>query len=174
MRREGVRAKYQRLCRHALYAGGCRTSKPSLSREQPRRTRACRSRFPRPQHNRTAGTVAACCATAACWVAALAYFDEIMEAGVEVWRYNEGFIHQKAVLVDELISSIGTTNLDNRSCRLNFEATLVVFDKKVAAQSEAMFEADFARSFRLDRTLDQREFSERNGAPLSRLFSPLL
>jgi cardiolipin synthase len=108
------------------------------------------------------------------WLAALAYFDEIMEAGVEVWRYNEGFMHQKVVLVDDQISSIGTTNLDNRSCRLNFEATLVAFDKQVAAQTEAMFEADFARSFKLDQTLDQRKFSERHGAPLARMLSPLL
>jgi len=108
------------------------------------------------------------------WLAALAYFDEIMEAGVEVWRYNQGFMHQKVVLVVDQISSIGTTNLDNRSCRLNFEATLVAFDKQVAAQTEAMFEADFARSFKLDQTLDQRKFSERHGAPLARMLSPLL
>ncbi len=108
------------------------------------------------------------------WLAALAYFDEIMEAGVEVWRYNEGFMHQKVVLVDDLISSIGTTNLDNRSCRLNFEATVVVFDQAMAARTEAMLEADFSRSFQLAQTLGQRKFSERHGAPLARLFSPLL
>jgi cardiolipin synthase len=108
------------------------------------------------------------------WLAALAYFDEIMEAGVEVWRYNEGFMHQKVVLVDDLISSIGTTNLDNRSCRLNFEETVVVFDQAMAARTEAMFEADFSRSFQLAQTLGQRKFSQRHGAPLARLLSPLL
>jgi len=108
------------------------------------------------------------------WLAALAYFDEIMEAGVEVWRYNEGFMHQKVVLVDDKVSSIGTTNLDNRSCRLNFEETAIVFDKETAAQTAAMLEADFARSFRLMQKLRDRSFRERNGAPLARLFSPLL
>lgn len=108
------------------------------------------------------------------WHAALAYFDEIMEVGVEVWRYNEGFMHQKVVLVDDLISSVGTTNLDNRSCRLNFEETVVVFDEKTAAETAAMFEADFKRSFRLTQTLSQRNFKQRHGAPLARLFSPLL
>ena len=33
------------------------------------------------------------------WLAAFAYFDELMEAGVEIWRYREGFLHQKAFLV---------------------------------------------------------------------------
>jgi cardiolipin synthase len=108
------------------------------------------------------------------WLAALAYFDEIMEAGVEVWRYNEGFMHQKVVLVDGRISSIGTTNLDNRSCRLNFEETAIVFCKETAAETAAMLEADFARSFRLVQTLKERNFRQRNGAPLARLFSPLL
>ncbi|MGA9409192.1 MAG: phospholipase D-like domain-containing protein, partial [Roseobacter sp.] len=108
------------------------------------------------------------------WLAALAYFDEIMDAGVEVWRYNEGFMHQKVVLADDKMSSIGTTNLDNRSCRLNFEETAIVFDKETAAQTAAMFEADFARSFRLTQKLNERNFRERNGAPLARLLSPLL
>jgi cardiolipin synthase len=108
------------------------------------------------------------------WLAALAYFDEIMAAGVQVWRYKEGFMHQKVVLVDDRISSIGTTNLDNRSCRLNFEETAVVFDAGTAAQTAEMFEADFARSFRLTQTLADRKFSERHGAPVARLFSPLL
>ncbi|WP_425043595.1 cardiolipin synthase [Primorskyibacter sp. S87] len=108
------------------------------------------------------------------WLAALAYFDEIIAAGVEVWRYNEGFMHQKVVLVDDKISSVGTTNLDNRSCRLNFEETAIIFDKETADQTAAMFEADFARSFRLSQKLSERKFSERHGAPIARLFSPLL
>ena len=108
------------------------------------------------------------------WLAALAYFDEIMEAGVEVWRYDEGFMHQKVVLVDDRISSVGTTNLDNRSCRLNFEETAVVFGQETAAEVAEMFEADFARSFRLTERLEDRRLGQRHGAPLARLFSPLL
>lgn len=108
------------------------------------------------------------------WLAALAYFDEIMEAGVQVWRYNEGFMHQKVALVDDKITSVGTINLDNRSCRLNFEATAVFFDKDCAQDLEHMFEADFARSFRLTQKLADRGFRERHGAPIARLFSPLL
>ncbi|MEP2715132.1 cardiolipin synthase [Pseudophaeobacter sp.] len=108
------------------------------------------------------------------WLAALAYLDEVMEVGVEIWRYNQGFMHQKVVLVDDSITSVGTTNLDNRSCRLNFEETVVVFDKDLADETAAMLEADFDRSFRLTQSLSQRGFRQRQGAPIARLFSPLL
>ena len=108
------------------------------------------------------------------WLAALAYFDEVMEAGVQIWRYNDGFMHQKVVLVDETAVSIGTTNLDNRSCRLNFEATAVVFGEEPAEKVAEMLKADFARSFLLTTSLDERPMQIRYGAPVARLFSPLL
>ncbi|MEM1429129.1 MAG: cardiolipin synthase [Pseudomonadota bacterium] len=108
------------------------------------------------------------------WLAALAYFDEVMEAGVEIWRYTEGFMHQKVILVDDRIVSVGTTNLDNRSCRLNFEETAIVFDPSSAAEAERMLTADFERSYRLSQTLSERSWTQRAAAPVARLFSPLL
>lgn len=108
------------------------------------------------------------------WLAAFAYFDELRNAGVEIWLYDQGFMHQKVVLVDDLIASIGTINLDNRSCRLNFEATAIVFDKEVAKQTEAMFERDFASSEILTQSLADQPLHVRLGAPFARLFSPLL
>ena len=108
------------------------------------------------------------------WLAAFAYFDEIRAAGVEVWRYDSGFMHQKVVLVDDDLAAIGTTNMDNRSFRLNFEAMAVFFDGRAAAATEAMLEADFARSFRLDKTLFEQPAKVRYGAPIARLFSPVL
>ncbi|MBE1283662.1 MAG: cardiolipin synthase [Rhodobacteraceae bacterium] len=108
------------------------------------------------------------------WLAAFAYFDEVRTAGVEIWRYTEGFMHQKVVLVDDDFAAIGTTNLDNRSFRLNFEAMAAFFDKRAAAQTETMLEADFARSYRLDAWLADQPRHVRYGSPVARLFSPLL
>lgn len=108
------------------------------------------------------------------WLAAFAYFDEVTEAGVEIWRYQPGFMHQKVVLVDDRIAAIGTTNMDNRSFRLNFETSAVMFDSRVAAEVEAMLRHDFEKAERLTRKLqDQRAFI-RLGAPVARLFAPLL
>lgn len=108
------------------------------------------------------------------WLAAFAYFDEVVDSGVEIWRYGEGFMHQKAVLVDDDLVAVGTTNLDNRSFRLNFEAMVLVFDRRAARAAAGMLEADFVRSTRLRRRLSAQPMAIRIGAPIARLFSPLL
>ena len=108
------------------------------------------------------------------WLAAFAYFDEIREAGVQVWRYTAGFMHQKVLLVDDAFASIGTFNLDNRSCRLNFEVTGLFFAPDAVARTAAMLEADFARCFLLKTPLAGQTRMRRIGAPIARLFAPLL
>lgn len=108
------------------------------------------------------------------WLAAFAYFDEIRAVGVKVYRYKEGFMHQKIVLVDDSLAGIGTSNLDNRSFRLNFEAMAVMFDPRAAADTEAVLRADFERSTVLDKELKDQSLAIRIGAPISRIFSPLL
>lgn len=108
------------------------------------------------------------------WLAAHAYFDEVRETGVEVWRYTEGFMHQKVILVDDDFAAVGTTNMDNRSFRLNFEAMAVFFDEDFATRTEDMLRLDFARAYRVEKDLYQQPFGIRVGAPVARLFSPLL
>jgi cardiolipin synthase len=108
------------------------------------------------------------------WLAAHAYFDEVRAAGVELWRYTEGFMHQKVILVDDDFAAVGTTNMDNRSFRLNFEAMAVLFDRALAAQVEEMLKQDFARAYCLKKTLSEQPLAIRIGAPVARLFSPLL
>lgn len=108
------------------------------------------------------------------WLAAFAYFDELREAGVEIWFFDDGFMHQKVILVDDRISSIGTINLDNRSCRLNFEATVVIFDEAAAKATADMLQTDFAVSKLIEKSLSDQPRYIRYGAPLARLFSPLL
>jgi cardiolipin synthase len=83
-------------------------------------------------------------------------------------------MHQKAVLVDDSIFAVGTTNLDNRSFRLNFESMAVFFDRRAAEEGERMLEADFAQAVRLDKPLAAHPWAIRIGAPVARLFSPLL
>jgi cardiolipin synthase len=108
------------------------------------------------------------------WLAAFAYFDEMRDAGVEIWRYQEGFMHQKAVLVDDAIAAVGTANLDNRSFRLNFEAMAVVFDTAFAEEVETMLRADFARASRLEARLREQPLPRRVGAVGARLLAPIL
>ncbi len=108
------------------------------------------------------------------WLAAFAYVDEVRAAGVEVWRYAAGFMHQKVLLIDTGIASVGSVNLDNRSCRLNFEATLLVADPAFAADVARMLTTDFALAARATVGLSRRPWPIRALAPLARLVAPVL
>src|SRR3546814_9393752 len=71
-------------------------------------------------------------------LASYGYYAMAERAGIEIYRYQPGFLHQKVLLVDDDIVSIGTANLDNRSFRLNFELSIVVADRPFSAAVEAM------------------------------------
>lgn len=74
------------------------------------------------------------------------YLPDMEKAGVKVYRYQPGFLHQKVMLVDDGYAAIGSTNFDNRSFRLNFEIMLLVADGKFADKVEAMLSRDIKNS----------------------------
>lgn len=78
--------------------------------------------------------------------AAYAFLGPLLDAGVRVFRYHDGFLHCKTILVDDDAAAVGTVNLDNRSFRLNFEVTVWVADRGFAAQMAAKYDHDFAGS----------------------------
>ncbi len=108
------------------------------------------------------------------WLAAFAFMDEMPGSGVRFYRYRQGFMHQKAILVDDMMAAVGSHNLDSRSCRLNFEASALVFDTAFAAQVAAMLEQDFSQSEIYDRPLAEAPLGIRLAAPVARLFAPIL
>ena len=75
------------------------------------------------------------------------FLPELEKSGVQTWRYNAGFLHEKALMMDDSCG-IGTANFDNRSFRLNFEITMLFAEPSIVGAVEKMFEADFARSTR--------------------------
>ncbi|TVP73048.1 MAG: cardiolipin synthase B [Rhodobacteraceae bacterium] len=70
----------------------------------------------------------------------------LLEAGVRIHEYQPTFMHAKLLIVDESFASIGSTNFDERSFRLNDEANLNVFDAEFAAAKIAIFAQDLAQS----------------------------
>ncbi|WP_299497172.1 cardiolipin synthase [uncultured Shewanella sp.] len=56
--------------------------------------------------------------------ASRSFFTELLQAGVKLYRFQQGLLHTKSVVIDETLSLIGTVNLDMRSLWLNFEVTL--------------------------------------------------
>ena len=73
----------------------------------------------------------------------------LLAAGAEIYEYQPTMYHCKVMIVDKLLVSVGSTNFDNRSFRLNDEANLNLFDADFAARQTEVFEQDLARSRRV-------------------------
>ncbi|MDP1954060.1 MAG: phospholipase D-like domain-containing protein [Polaromonas sp.] len=73
----------------------------------------------------------------------------LLQAGAEIYEYQPSMYHVKAMVVDKLLVSVGSTNFDNRSFRLNDEANLNVFDTTFAERQTQVFEDDLKRSRRV-------------------------
>ncbi|MBD3871452.1 MAG: cardiolipin synthase [Acidobacteria bacterium] len=109
------------------------------------------------------------------YLAAYSYFSEAGSTGVKFYRYTEGFLHEKVMLIDQNTAAVGTANFDNRSFRLNFEITAFVADGDFAAEVEQMFLDDFATS----REMQSSDFADRSfwfklAVSLARLTAPIL
>ena len=99
----------------------------------------------------------------------------LLEAGANVYIYDNGFIHAKMIVVDDLAASIGTANIDVRSFQLNFEVNAFIYDSQTAKRLVHIFEQDIKKSRRL--TYDQylqRPLIIRFKESISRLLSPIL
>jgi cardiolipin synthase len=103
------------------------------------------------------------------------YAHDLIRAGVRIFRYGPGFLHQKVVLIDDVAAAIGSANLDNRSFRLNFEIMVLTIDHTFAAEVHTMLERDFSEAWEVDRN-EYRNASalRRIVMHVARLFSPIL
>ena len=120
------------------------------------------------------------------YLCAFSFYEELAKVGIQLYRYREGFMHQKVILCDRAIAGIGTVNLDNRSFYLNFEAMSFVINRPFARgledsgepfirSVERMLERDIAVS----RLVDFEEYKKkpiwfRLGARIMRLLAPIL
>jgi cardiolipin synthase len=78
--------------------------------------------------------------------ASRARWGPLLKAGVEIHEYQPTMFHCKCMIVDNLWTSIGSANFDNRSFRLNDEANLNIYDKNFAAEQTQAFENDKQKS----------------------------
>jgi cardiolipin synthase len=109
------------------------------------------------------------------YLAAFSYLKDTLPVGVKMYRYQEGFLHEKVLLVDDDLAAVGTANLDTRSLRLQFEITLLFYDSSFAAEVKNMLEADLARSRPLLMSeINDRSFAFKVVVQVARLFAPLL
>lgn len=103
------------------------------------------------------------------------YLSEILEAGVRVYRYGDGFLHSKAIVIDDFISIVGSANMDERSFTSNFEVNAFIYDTQTALQLKELYLIDvdmceeiFAENW------NKRKRSQKLKESVARLFSPLV
>ncbi|RYE85104.1 MAG: cardiolipin synthase, partial [Hyphomicrobiales bacterium] len=109
------------------------------------------------------------------WLASNAHADAMVKHGIHVHRYTAGFLHQKVLLMDDRIVSVGSVNFDNRSFAINFEITVWMTEPHTIGAVEAMLLADFENC----RVVEPDEVATRHAVhrfinQAARLFSPIL
>lgn len=103
------------------------------------------------------------------------YLGKALEAGIRVFKYQKGFLHSKAIVIDGVISIVGSANLDERSFNQNFEANAFIYDNKTAETLKSLFERDIKNSVEL--TYEQwasRKRRQKLKESWARLFSPVM
>ena len=103
------------------------------------------------------------------------YASQIIQSGVKVYVYQNGFLHAKTMIVDGELVTVGTSNFDMRSFRLNFEVNAFIYNEEVARQVETDFLKDLhnctiATKDYFDKQSRWKKFKQK----FARLFSPIL
>lgn len=107
--------------------------------------------------------------------ATLSHVGELLHEGAEIYLYQNGFLHAKTIVVDGIISSVGTANIDVRSFRLNFEANAFLYDTEIAQKLVKIFQDDIKVSSQMTRHLyEKRSLGIKFKESISRLLSPIL
>lgn len=107
--------------------------------------------------------------------AARSYYDALLAAGVRVYEYQPTMIHSKTLVVDDFFAAVGTANIDNRSFRLNFEVTAILYGEQHATELSRQFREDLAVSKEI--TVGMRQHIPvkwKVAEAAARLLSPLL
>jgi len=104
-----------------------------------------------------------------------AFIRDMLSAGVKAYRYDDGFIHAKTVVIDGMVASVGSANWDIRSFRLNFETNVLIYDPVYSRRLKQIFEEDLTKSTEITvELLEKRPLTDKIWEPVARLFSPIL
>jgi len=107
--------------------------------------------------------------------ASRATWGALLAAGAEIYEFQPSMYHCKVMIVDGLMVSVGSTNFDSRSFRLNDEANLNIYDAAFAARQTEVFEQDLKKSRRV--TIEEwanRPLSEKFNEKLASLLNSQL
>ena len=103
------------------------------------------------------------------------YLEDVLQAGVKVYFYQKGFLHSKLMVSDDLLATVGSTNLDFRSFEHNFEVNAFIYDADTALEMREIFLQDqrdcqqvFLKNWK------KRPWRRKAAESIVRLLAPLL
>ncbi|HVJ69355.1 MAG TPA: cardiolipin synthase [Caulifigura sp.] len=103
------------------------------------------------------------------------YYDQLLEAGVEIHEYRRGVMHAKTLVIDSEWALVGSPNFDPRSLLLNFEVGVVMYDRGIVNTLKDHFETDVGYSTHIRREeFEKRALRSVFVENFCRLFSPVL
>ncbi len=82
--------------------------------------------------------------------AARSYYTELVRHGVRIFEYQKGFVHAKAIVIDDSLAMIGSANMDYRSFDLNFEVNAIVYGEQLNSQLNKAFYDDLKNSIEIN------------------------
>jgi len=109
------------------------------------------------------------------YLAARYYWEDMLRAGVRIWRYKKGMFHAKVLLVDSVLASVGTANFNIRSLQLDFEVNCLIYSPSLILELDRQFLRDLDDAGEVDREKFSRRSNWIHAAENAcRLFSPVL
>ncbi len=103
------------------------------------------------------------------------YYEALLRRGIKIYEYSKGIEHSKYIIIDDGWVSIGSSNLDERSMRLNFELNLLTRCEKTNNQFAQIFKKTIAESVEIElKTFSRRAFNEKLVESALRPLSPIL
>jgi cardiolipin synthase len=104
----------------------------------------------------------------------LSYVSELLDAGIKVYLFQNGFNHSKILMIDSNFASVGSANMDIRSFEDNFEVLAMIYDQELTLSLEKQFLRDIRKSKQVNASKwKQRSNVQNFKESLARIFSPL-
>ncbi len=102
------------------------------------------------------------------------YYRELIEAGVKIYEYSDGFMHSKTFVADDRVATVGTVNMDFRSLYLHFECGAVLYNSKAVEQVKMDFLETLEQCHQISWKDCAGNAFTRRVQDVLRLFAPLL
>ena len=108
------------------------------------------------------------------WIAET-YFEELLLAGVEIYRYKKGFLHCKNIIVDEKFCTMGTCNFDMRSFEINYEVNTVYYNSEISRDMKKQFLKDLEYCEKIEEEkFIKLSFRKKLRNSIFKVFSPIM